>query len=122
MKKELGPTGLDEKNKSLTLQEIYYLRYVENENIAEISKRICVSTKCVYKYLANFEKVNPIEAERMKKQGKDLAPEDYRELLRENATLKKQLSRESLRPDFYEEMVKYAKEMYGIDLKKAGAK
>lgn len=58
MKKELGPTGLDEKNKSLTFQEIYYLRYVENESIAEISKRISVSIKCTYKYFANFGKVS----------------------------------------------------------------
>ena len=36
--------------------------------------------------------------------------------------MKKQLSQERLRADFYEEMVAFGKEVYGIDLKKAGTK
>ena len=38
------------------------------------------------------------------------------------AELKKQLKTERLRADFYEEMVAFGKEVYGIDLKKAGTK
>ena len=36
--------------------------------------------------------------------------------------LKKQVKSERLRADFYEEMVAFGKEVYGIDLKKAGTK
>lgn len=36
--------------------------------------------------------------------------------------LRKLLSQEKLRADFYEEMVAFGKEVYGIDLKKAGTK
>lgn len=36
--------------------------------------------------------------------------------------LKCELKREKLRADFYEEMVAFGKEVYGIDLKKAGTK
>ena len=35
---------------------------------------------------------------------------------------KKQVKSERLRADFYEEMVAFGKEVYGIDLKKAGTK
>ena len=43
-------------------------------------------------------------------------------LREEIAILKKDLTRERLRADFYEEMVAFGKEVYGIDLKKAGTK
>jgi hypothetical protein len=36
--------------------------------------------------------------------------------------LKKQLKAERLRADFYEEMVAFGKDAYGIDLKKTGTK
>ena len=36
--------------------------------------------------------------------------------------LQKELRKEKLRADFYEEMVAHGKEVYGIDLKKAGTK
>lgn len=58
----------------------------------------------------------------MKKQGKAVTPEDYQKLLEELSSLKKELSQERLRADFYEEMVAFGKEVYGIDLKKAGTK
>ena len=58
----------------------------------------------------------------MTKKGKDITPEDYAKLKKEIMELKAQLSKESLRADFYEEMVKFGKEVYGIDLKKAGTK
>ena len=58
----------------------------------------------------------------MKKKGNDVTPEDYKKLLEEVSTLKSQLKKEKLRADFYEEMVAFGKEVYGIDLKKAGTK
>ena len=45
----------------------------------------------------------------MKKNGKDVTPDDYKALQEEVA-------------DFYEEMVAFGKDVYGIDLKKAGTK
>ena len=36
--------------------------------------------------------------------------------------LQANIQREKLRADFYEEMVSFGKEVYGIDLKKAGTK
>ena len=58
----------------------------------------------------------------MKKKGSEIVPDDYRKLLEEVSTLKAQLKKEKLRADFYEEMVSFGKEVYGIDLKKAGTK
>lgn len=52
----------------------------------------------------------------------EVTPEDYKNLVQELAELKKQLKTERLRADFYEEMVAFGKEVYGIDLKKAGTK
>ena len=52
----------------------------------------------------------------------DITPEDYKKLQEENARLQSELKREKLRADFYEEMVAFGKEVYGIDLKKAGTK
>ena len=53
----------------------------------------------------------------MKKQ-KEVTPADYTNLKREISQLKASLKREKLRADFYEEMVAFGKEVYGIDLKK----
>ena len=52
----------------------------------------------------------------MNKQGKEITPEDYKNLVQELAELKKQLKTERLRADFYEEMVAFGKEVYGICL------
>ncbi|MCQ2125798.1 MAG: hypothetical protein MJZ25_16680, partial [Fibrobacter sp.] len=76
----------------------------------------------VYKILSTFAVENPELAEQMKKKGKDLVPEDYTRLQKELADLRKQLAKEKLRADFYEEMVAFGKDVYGIDLKKAGTK
>lgn len=43
----------------------------------------------------------------MKRQGKDVTPEDYKRLLNELAHLRKELEKERLHADFYEEMVAY---------------
>ena len=59
---------------------------------------------------------------RWQKQGKDVTPSDYEELLKKVSELEGKLKREKLRADFYEEMVAFGKEVYGIDLKKAGTK
>ena len=69
-----------------------------------------------------FREGTPQEAALMKRQGKEMTPEDYKELQRELSRLKKELERERLRADFYEEMVAYGEEVYGIKLKKAGTK
>ena len=58
----------------------------------------------------------------MKKKGRDVTPADYKQLQSEIARLQSELKREKLRADFYEEMVDFGKEVYGIDLKKAGTK
>jgi hypothetical protein len=58
----------------------------------------------------------------MKKNSNEVTPDEYKKLLEEVSTLKSQLKREKLRADFYEEMVAFGKEVYGIDLKKAGTK
>jgi hypothetical protein len=58
----------------------------------------------------------------MKKKRKDVTPDEYQKLLEKVSTLESELKREKLRADFYEEMVAFGKEVYGIDLKKAGTK
>lgn len=60
-------------------------------------------------------------AVQMKKR-KDVTPDDYKRLQAENARLQSELKRERLRADFYEEMVSFGKDVYGIDLKKAGTR
>ena len=76
----------------------------------------------IYRYLHTFEEENPKLIEQMKKQGPNIIPEDYKKLQEEVLRLKCELKRERLRADFYEEMVAFGKEVYGIDLKKAGTK
>ena len=61
-------------------------------------------------------------SEQMKKKGKDVSPEDYRTLLTAINNLKAALETARLRADFYEEMVAFGEEVYGMDLKKAGIK
>ena len=75
-----------------------------------------------FKFIRTFAADYPELAEQMKKKGSDVTPEDYKKLLEEVSTLKSQLRKEKLRADFYEEMVTFGKEVYGIDLKKAGTK
>lgn len=58
----------------------------------------------------------------MKKIETAITPDDYKNLQTEIARLQSELKREKLRADFYEEMVAFGKEVYGIDLKKAGTK
>lgn len=90
--------------------------------IMETVAKFGVSRATVYRIMSNFEEKNPQDAALMKKRGQDVVPEDYHKLQEEISELKKMLSNERLRADFYEEMVAYGKEVYGIDLKKAGTK
>ena len=72
--------------------------------------------------MSTFELENPLDAVLMKKQGKDVTPEDYKKLLKELSSLKEALTWERLRANFYQEIVAYGEEAYGIVLKKAGTK
>lgn len=111
-----------EQERSNLHQEIYRLRMLEGMDVSSIRKKFGISRGSVYYILATFEKENPQQAALMKKQGNDVTPEDYKKLQEEIARLKKDLAQERLRADFYEEMVEFGKDAYGIDLKKAGTK
>ena len=102
-------------------QEVYRLYRVENLPLKEVMKKTGISSRTVYSYLRTFEAENPKLAVQMKKR-KDVTPDDYKKLQAEIAQLQSELRNERLRADFYEEMVKFGKEVYGIDLKKAGTK
>lgn len=103
-------------------RDVYSMFVLEGLSRREISKKIGVSPTTVCKIIRTFEAENPQLSEQMKKKGKDVSPEDYRSLLAEINSLKTELKKEKLRADFYEEMVAYGEEVYGIDLKKAGIK
>ena len=90
--------------------------------MTEISVKFGFALSSIHNKIRKFEAENPELAENMKKKGKEIIPEDYKQLLQEIAELKKQVKSERLRADFYEEMVAFGKEVYGIDLKKAGTK
>ena len=85
-------------------------------------KKTGYSRNSVFRILRTFEAENPEMADQMKKKGRDVTPADYKQLQSEIARLQSELKREKLRADFYEEMVDFGKEVYGIDLKKAGTK
>ena len=104
------------------MYEVYYLYKVEHLSVPSISKKKSVSCSTIYRILRTFASENPEMAEKMAKQGKDVTPSDYEELLKKVSELESKLKRETLRADFYEEMVAFGKEVYGIDLKKAGTK
>lgn len=103
-------------------QEIYRLRMLEGMSVTRIGEKLNLNRSRIYYALTTFEQENPQQAELMKKQGKDVTPEDYKKLQEQIAILKKDLAQERLRADFYEEMVVFGKEVYGIDLKKVGTK
>lgn len=111
-----------EQERNFLIQEIYRLRILEGMDVTSIGEKLGISRSRVYKALIIFEQENPQEAELMKKQGKDVTPDDYKKLQEKIAILKKDLAQERLRADFYEEMVVFGKEVYGIDLKKVGTK
>ena len=104
------------------MYDVYYLYKVEHESVTSISQNKSLNRSKVYRILRTFASENPEMAEKMAKQGKDVTPSDYEELLKKVSELESKLKRETLRADFYEEMVAFGKEVYGIDLKKAGTK
>lgn len=95
---------------------------LEQIPISEVMKKTGLGKSTVYRYLRNFEAENPELSGHMKKEGKNVTPEDYKALQDEIARLKGELRQQKLRADFYEEMVSFGKEVYGIDLKKTGTK
>ena len=103
-------------------KEVYRLYTLEHLTQQEISVKLCIGRSTVWRKIRTFEAENSELAEKMSKKGKEIIPEDYKQLLQEIAELKKQVKSERLRADFYEEMVAFGKEVYGIDLKKAGTK
>ena len=102
-------------------EEVYDLFRVQNLPLSVVIEKTGLSKVSVYRYLRNFESSTPETAIQMKKR-KDVTPEDYKKLQEELARLQSELKREKLRADFYEEMVAFGKDVYGIDLKKAGTK
>ena len=115
--------SLEETLKEVELcKEIYRLYALEHLTMSEISVKFGFALSSIHNKIRKFEAENPELAEKMKKKGKEIIPEDYKQLLQEIAELKKQVKSERLRADFYEEMVAFGKEVYGIDLKKAGTK
>ena len=103
-------------------KHVYELCRIQKLTINEVRKKTGLGMGTIYRYLHTFEEENPKLVEQMKKQGPNIIPEDYKKLQEEVLRLKCELKREKLRADFYEEMVAFGKEVYGIDLKKAGTK
>ena len=100
------------------MKEVYEMFHIQHLRVPEIMSRKGMTHYKVYHFLRTFAADYPELAEQMKKKGSDVTPEDYRKLLEEVSTLKSELRKEKLRADFYEEMVAFGKEVYGIDLKK----
>ena len=98
------------------------MRHLEHLSVPEIVSKTGVKRTQVYHFLRTFASEYPELAEQMKKKRDEVNPDEYQKLLEELSSLKSELKREKLRADFYEEMVAFGKEVYGIDLKKAGTK
>lgn len=105
-------------------KEVYELIRIQGMTWEAVKEKTGLGTSTISRYLRTFEAENPQLAEEMKnkKTKGDVVPEDYKKLLEENARLRGELKEAKLRADFYEEMVAFGKETYGIDLKKAGTK
>lgn len=103
-------------------KEIYERYCIEGQSLKEILSKVDVSRSSIYRIIRKFEVENPEIANLMKKKGKEVTSSDYDAMKKEISKLKFELSKEKLRADLYEEMVDYGKEIYGIDLKKAGTK
>ena len=109
-------------NRINDMRHVYELYHIQQQSVSSIISKTGIKRSQVYRFLRIFAAEYPELAEQMKKKREDVSPDDYKKLLEEVATLKSQLKREKLRADFYEEMVAFGKEVYGIDLKKAGTK
>ena len=109
-------------NRINEMRQVYEMRHLQHLSVQEIISKTGISRSRAYQILSTFADEYPELAEQMKKKKDEVMPEDYQKLLSEVSTLKAELRREKLRADFYEEMVAFGKEVYGIDLKKAGTK
>ena len=110
------------QNRALSYKEVYDLYHGQSLSWKEVCEKTGYSRNSVFRILRTFEASNPAKALQMRQQGEDVVQDDYKRLQAENARLQSELKREKLRADFYEEMVAFGKEIYGIDLKKAGTK
>ena len=106
------------QNRALSYKEVYDLYHGQSLSWKEVCEKTGYSRNSVFRILRTFEAENPKMADQMKKKGRDVTPADYKQLQSEIARLQCELKREKLRADFYEEMVDFGKEVYGIDLKK----
>ena len=104
------------------MKTVYEMRHIQHLGIAEIISRTGIKRSQIYRFLSTFASEYPELAEQMKKKKDEVSPDEYQKLLEKVSTLESELKREKLRADFYEEMVAFGKEVYGIDLKKAGTK
>ena len=104
------------------MKTVYEMRHIQHLSVPEIISRTGIKRSQIYRFLSTFAAEHPDLVEQMKKKREDVTPDEYKKLLEELSTLKSELKREKLRADFYEEMVAFGKEVYGIDLKKAGTK
>ena len=104
------------------MRQVYEMRHLDHLSVSEIVSKTGIKRTQVYRFLSTFASEYPDLVEQMKKKREDVSPDEYKNLLEEVSSLKAQLKREKLRADFYEEMVAFGKEVYNIDLKKAGTK
>jgi predicted DNA-binding protein YlxM (UPF0122 family) len=109
-------------NRINDMRQVYEMYYIQHLSVPEIISKTGIKRSQIYRFLHTFASEYPDLVEQMKKKSSDVTPDEYKKLLEEVSTLKSQLKREKLRADFYEEMVAFGKEVYGIDLKKAGTK
>ena len=103
-------------------RELLDLHYIDHVPFVEISKKIGVPSATLHRWIRTFEDETPELSSLMRKNAKEITPSDYKSLQAEISKLKKELADERLRADFYEEMVKFGKAVYGIDFKKTGTK
>ncbi|HIX21434.1 MAG TPA: helix-turn-helix domain-containing protein, partial [Candidatus Parabacteroides faecavium] len=61
-----------EKSRRNLEREIFRLVKQDNVSIQEVVQQYGVSRSSIYRIIATFERENPLEAELMKKQGKDV--------------------------------------------------
>lgn len=113
---------LKSSNRINEMRLVYEMRHLQHLSVSEIVSKTGIKRTQVYVFLSTFAAEYPDLVEQMKKKREDVSAEEYKKLLEELSTLKSELKREKLRADFYEEMVAFGKEVYGIDLKKAGTK
>lgn len=87
--------SLEETLKEVELcKEIYRLYALEHLTMSEISVKFGFALSSIHNKIRKFEAENPELAENMKKKGKEIIPEDYKQLLQEIAELKKQVKSE----------------------------